>query len=264
MGIAAALALGVLQGATEFLPVSSSGHLVLARALLGVHTPGAVLEAWLHLGTLAAVLAVFGGQVRTLAGAASADRARSRPARRALLALAVGSVPAAALGLAARTGLEAAFASPRSAAFGLLATTCVLVSMRFSPLGLPAGTAGDPPQPGAWRALAVGAAQALALLPGLSRSGATIAAGRWLGLCGSDAAAFSFLLSVPAVVGAAALELAGHAGPVVSASAVFGAAAAFAVGYGALRAVLALVKGDRLYLFAPYTLALALVVLVRT
>lgn len=258
------IALGALQGATEFLPVSSSGHLVVARALLGVSPPGATLEVWLHLGTLVAVLIGYGRPlVRMLRdlGPKGAPRGRG-----AFLALALASVPAAAVGLLARHALEASFASTQAAAAGLIATSCLLTSLLFLPEGpgLQGEAASAAPAPGPGRALVIGFAQAAALLPGLSRSGATIVAGRWLGLGGAEAASFSFLLSLPAVLGAALVEFGGHGlATVWSTAGIAGAATAAATGYMALRLVQRLVGRGGLALFAPYTLCLAALVIGR-
>lgn len=265
MTVWAGIALGALQGATEFLPISSSGHLVVARALLGVAPPGASLETWLHLGTLVAVVLGYSGPLGAiLRGLAPGGAARPRAS---LLALVVASVPAAVLGLLARNALESTFNSPNAAAAGLLATSCLLTSLLFvgrrPAEGADAG-AGEPPAPGLGRALLIGIAQALALMPGLSRSGSTIVAGRWLGLSGSDAASFSFLLSLPAVLGAAVLELGGHGlGAVWTVPGIAGAVTSAGVGYVALRLVQRLVQNDRLALFAPYTLAVAALVIGR-
>jgi undecaprenyl-diphosphatase len=250
-----------LQGLTEFLPVSSSGHLVAARALLGAHAPGAALEVWLHLGSLLPVVVVYRAELVALAR--GLDGREGGRGRSALLALALASLPAALFGLLARHALEAAFDAPSVAAIGLLGTTALLASLRFLPRSVRAPTPGVP-DPGPLRALAIGCAQALALVPGLSRSGSTIAAGRWLGLDPATAAAFSFLLSIPAVLGAALLEAVGHgSGGVPAMPALAGFAAAALSGYLALWAVRRLLDRGRLDLFAPYTLVVAVAILWR-
>lgn len=264
MTLWAAIALGALQGLTEFLPVSSSGHLVVARAVLGLRAPGATLEVWLHLGTLVALVLGYRRPLVRLATAFGPGGAAA--SRSAFRALALASLPAAAVGLLARHALEANFSSLQATAAGLIATSCLLASLLFLGDGAQADakTSVDaaapvrPPSPGAVRALVIGLAQAAALLPGLSRSGATIAVGRWLGLGGADAASFSFLLSIPAVLGAAALELGGHGlGAVWNAPALAGAVTAALTGSVALRLVQRLVGHGGLALFAPYTLCLA-------
>lgn len=248
-----------MQGLTEFLPVSSSGHLVAARALVGAQAPGAALEVWLHLGTLVPVVAVYRQALVTMVGACL-GRGDGR-GRSFLFALALGSLPAAVVGLAARSALEAAFASPDAAAAGLLATTLGLGSMAFL---APARRGPARTVVPAGRAVLIGCAQALALAPGLSRSAATIVAGRWLGLGPEDAAAFSFLLSIPAVLGAALVEGLGHGlSALAPLPAAAGFAAAAASGGAALWAVRRLLARGRLAWFAPYTLALAVAVLWR-
>lgn len=266
-----AVLFGLLQGLTEFLPVSSSGHLVLLRHVLGVRAPGAFLEAVVHLGTLVAVLAVYAPQwVRLLR---SLGRRDGGPGWRTVWAVTVASLPAAALGLAATAGLESAFGRVESAAWGLVGTTCLLASLLFAPraqrgAAAPSSLAAQPdrfPAPSTLRSLFVGGFQALALLPGVSRSGATIVAARWAGLSPEDSAAFSFLLSVPAVAGAVLLEVTQHAeaaAATVSGSALLTAGVVAATsGYVALRLVLRIVARERLWLFAPYTLLVALVAL---
>lgn len=216
---------------------------------------------WLHLGSLLPVLIVYRAELAALVRAlAGRDGGRGR---HALGALVLASLPAAIAGLVARQALEAAFASPRVAALGLVGTTLALVSLRFAP-PYAHGPGHGPPDPGPLPSALVGCAQALALVPGLSRSGTTIAAARWLGLGPAAAAAFSFLLSIPAVLGAALLEGVGHGGAGVGAApALAGLAAAALSGYAALWAVRRLIDRGRLDLFAPYTLALALAILWR-
>jgi undecaprenyl-diphosphatase len=246
-----AVLLGVLQGLTEFLPVSSSGHLVLARAVLGVATPGASLEAALHGGTLLAVLWAYRADLRTLAEGACRPGPAGGGARAALLALAVATLPAAIVAVVARHALEAMFARPVTAAWGEVATTLLLASLAF------AGP-GRARRPTALQALGVGIAQALALVPGLSRSGATLAAGRWLGLEARESVRFAFWLSAPASLGAViveapALARVGIDGPAWAVA----VAVAAGVGVFAIRAVERLVAHNRLWGFALYTGAVA-------
>ena len=192
--------LGIVQGLTEFLPVSSSGHLVLAQAVLGVSLPGVLFEITVHVATLGAVLWVYRGRVAELAaGAVRGDRASLRYV--GLLALA--SVPAAALGLGAREAVEGAFDRPSLAAAMLLVTGCLVWTLKWT------SARGDADELGAGPALWAGFAQALALLPGISRSGSTVAAGVWRGVDAVRMAEFSFLMSVPAIGGAALLQLDG-------------------------------------------------------
>ena len=198
----ALLALAVLQGLTEFLPVSSSGHLVLGRELFGFRAiDGVLVTIALHLGTLVAVLGVYGRDLLTILR----DALGGRPRELGLVVL--GSVPAAVVGIGAGDALDALFESPDVAAGGLLATAAILLAGEAARRRR-AESAGEPAPLGAGAALAIGVAQALAICPGISRSGSTISAGLLLGQPADRAARFSFLLSLPAIGGAALLEAA--------------------------------------------------------
>jgi undecaprenyl-diphosphatase len=199
--------LAVVQGLTEFLPVSSSGHLVLSQAALGLDEPAIAIDVALHLGTLVAVLAIYRGAVlQVLGGLFSGDR-------REAAQIIVASIPAAVVGLTLLEGFREAFHDPRMAGFGLLATAAILLfgerARRRQPAPGPVDSSGAEEQPPlAWKhALLIGLAQGLAVWPGISRSGSTIAVGLWCGLPPARAARFSFLLSIPAIGGAAILHL---------------------------------------------------------
>lgn len=226
--------LGVVQGLTEFLPVSSSGHLVLAQALLGVSLPGVLFEITVHVATLGAVLWVYRARVAELAAGVVRGE---RDSLRYVGMLALASVPAAALGLTAREAVEGAFDRPVAAAGLLLVTGALVWTLRRTAPGA------EDREPGAGQALWAGFAQALALLPGISRSGATVAAGVWRGVDAVRMAEFSFLMSVPAIGGAALLQLDG-----LDAAAAAGAGAPLAAGFGA--AMLSGVAAIRLFVRA--------------
>ena len=192
-----AFVLGVVQGLTEFLPVSSSGHLVLGQALFGVELPGVVFEVTVHVATLCAVCWVYRGRVAALVrGACTGDRASMRDVG----LLAVATLPAAAVGVGLRDALEPTFERPVLAATMLLVTGTVVWSIRH----LSRRATGARPKAGG--ALAIGLAQAAAILPGISRSGSTVAAAAAAGVEPRRAAEFSFLLSIPAIGGAAVLQ----------------------------------------------------------
>jgi len=244
-----ALILGLVQGLTEFLPVSSSGHLVLSQHLLGIDAPGVGFEVFAHLGTLGAILLHYRRDVLALAG--SVLRGRRDGNSRLFLLLVLASVPLALVGIFFAEDVEAVFDSPRAAGVFLMVTGAALLGTRLLPR--------REGEPGPRSALVVGAAEALAALPGISRSGATIAAGLAAGVGRERAARFSFLLAIPALVGASALEVARgvplHSlGPWLT-----GAAVAFASGYLALRWLLRVVRRGRLDRFGWYCLAVGLV-----
>ncbi|MBE0565662.1 MAG: undecaprenyl-diphosphate phosphatase [Krumholzibacteria bacterium] len=258
------LILAVVQGLTEFLPVSSSGHLVLFQALLGTREGDVFFDVILHLGTLGSVLVVYRREAARLLRL-------DRPALGYLASLAVGTLPAVAVGLLAKDAIEAVFASPTFAAAGLLLTAAVLVSTRAArPAPAVPGRTDEPWEPrpvASWRALVIGCAQAVAILPGVSRAGSTIAASLWTGLERAEAARFSFLLSVPAILGALVLHLADGTGrasavsPTELASLAAAAVAAFAVGLLAIRWTALAVVQAHFWKFSGYCLVVGVVVL---
>jgi undecaprenyl-diphosphatase len=194
------LVLALVQGLTEFLPVSSSGHLVLAQSVLGLTEPALTVDVALHLGTLVAVVIVYRRDVgELLAGL-------GRGAWREPLLIVLATLPSVAVGLLAKEAVERSFESAREAAWGLLGTALLLVVGEW--YRRKRAAQGTQSARLDWRiALAIGIAQAVAISPGISRSGATIATGLVLGLTPFAAARFSFLLSIPAICGAAVLQL---------------------------------------------------------
>ncbi|UCF10078.1 MAG: undecaprenyl-diphosphate phosphatase [Candidatus Bipolaricaulota bacterium] len=250
------LLLALVQGITEFLPISSSGHLAIGGRLLAVELPGVLVQAALHLGTAVSVLIVFRREVwalvRALLPGGSAD------GRRTLLWLAVATVPIAVLGFTLGSRIEALYSSLTAVGTSLLATGILLTLSDFAARR----STGTVTEPRGWRAV-VGVAQAAALLPGLSRSGATIASARLLGVDGMAAARFSFLLSLPAVLGAAGAKLwtglgdpSTGVGAHAAGSLALGAVVACVVGIAALKMLLAVVARSRLGVFGGYCLAL--------
>lgn len=242
--------LGMVQGVTEFLPVSSDGHLVVAGAMLGLVTPGMTAEVVVHVATLGAVFLVYGARgVELLRGAWRADAA----ARRYVWLLVVATVPAGVIGVGFRDWFERAFESPATAAAGFLVTGVILWSTRRASGRANAETLSY------GSAILIGVAQAAAILPGVSRSGSTVAAALWLGVAPARAAEFSFLLSVPAILGAAVTELSFESGaaldPVPLALAFV---TALAVGVASLRLLVRILERGAFYRFAPYCWAMGL------
>jgi undecaprenyl-diphosphatase len=193
--------LGLIQGLTEFIPVSSTAHLRVASALAGQGDAGAAYTAVIQLGTLMAVLAYFAKDLVTLATAMV--RAPSSPDARLPWMIAVGTVPIVIAGLLLKKQIEGDLRSLYVIAAALIVVGLVMALIDRHASGrdgraLATITYGD--------AIAIGLAQTLALVPGVSRSGATICMALLLGFARSDAARFSFLLSIPAVAGAGILE----------------------------------------------------------
>ena len=247
-----ALILGVLQGLTEFLPVSSSGHLVLGQSILGLKEPGLFFDVLLHVGTLAAVLVFYGGDLWRIARgwcASLAGKNADEAAARTGWLLILGSVPAGIVGIFLGDLVEGMFASPKLAACALLVTGGILC------LSEPREGAGrEEAEMTAKDALVIGVFQAFAVVPGISRSGATIAAALMRGVAREQAARFSFLLAVPAILGAFALKVKDLEGPLGAKLLPYavGALAAAAVGAVALGWLIRLVRGGNLARFRYY------------
>ncbi len=256
--------LGLVQGLTEFLPVSSTAHLLFAEALLGIRRPGILLEAVLHLGTAAAALVLFWGDVRRLAGGwVLSLRRRSHPVLsaygRVAWVIVLITTITAVLGLAFQDPLERMFSSLRGTAAQLMATGILLLLARErSGRALTEATAAD--------GVAVGLAQAAAIIPGLSRSGTTIAAALWMGLRRDDAVRLSLLAAIPAVAGAGLVGLKdlslGEAMGYTPAQLLVGFAVAAASGAAAIRWLLHAVRRGQLRHFGVYCLVVGAVVLV--
>jgi undecaprenyl-diphosphatase len=247
--------LGVLQGLTEFLPISSSGHLFLAQHLLGLRGPELAFNLLLHLGTVLAIVVFLRREIsemlRSLVGREPAFETAAW-GRREIFLIFVSSLPTAAIGLAVHDYVETAV-TVREVAIGYVVLTLLLLmsNLRFR-LKL------EPERIAVWEAVAIGLAQGAAVLPGLSRSGATITLALMLGIGASRSARYSFLISLPAIAGAALLNL--YRGVSVLPGAVESAAGFFSAliaGYVSLIVVERLVVRGRFVRFAPYTLALA-------
>jgi undecaprenyl-diphosphatase len=248
-----AIVWGLVQGLTEFLPISSSGHLVLIPDLLGTAPPSLAASAVLHLGTLAAVIAYYR---RDLLGLASF---RQDPiARRTLILLGVGSLPAG-IGFFLRSSIETLQASTTAVSVALIVTGLVLwFSDRFA-LGNRMIASLRWPD-----AVVIGLGQAVALIPGISRSGMTIAAGVGRSMERSEAARFSFLLGIPAIAAAGTLELVDLAGSGtgVAGSLWVGVAMAAVSGYAAIAILLRIFVRRGMAPFALYAVFAGIVGLV--
>ena len=239
------LILAVVQGIAEFLPISSSGHLVIIGDQLGELSESPTLEIILHAGTLGSILVVFHRKIFRLL---TQDR-------RVFGLLVVGTLPAATIGIVMKILLPELLRSPTLAAAMLLVTGVMLVGL--SRLSERSGTY----QEVSWRgAFIVGCFQALAILPGISRSGSTILGGRLMGLKPEESITFSFLLAIPAILGATVLTLrdlwkasqAGQPMPHAPADLICGALISFLVGIVALKWLMVWSRADRLHWFAAW------------
>ena len=240
--------LAFLQGVAEFLPISSSGHLVIGQHVLGMHEDGMKLEVFLHMGTL---LSVFVFYWRTI------WRMFAERDWRFMLRIAVSALPAVAVYFVFKHRIEALFENAKMVGALLMFTGAVLVGTRL----MPAGTK----DVSFLRALWMGAMQAVALLPGVSRSGMTLAAARSGGVGSEKAAEFSFLMSAPLILGGMMLQVlkllkgAGdEAGGAGMGLLVWGLVLAAVVGYFSLVLLVKALKGRWFWLFGPYCFAAGL------
>ena len=252
-----AAVLGAVQGLTEFLPVSSSAHLFVVPTLLGWPYGGLAFDVALHWGTLLALLiATFGDWRRLAAGLFAADAATRRETRTTWAKIVVGSVPAAVVGLLVE---DAASGPLRS--LPLQAVMLFVFGFLLWWVDRVRGAGRDTLVPGWTACLLIGCAQAIALVPGVSRSGVTITAGRAIGLSRVSAARFSFLLATPITFGAGLLELK-HVPELPIATLLIGVATAAITGLLAINGLIAWVKRAGFGAFFAYRAALALVILV--
>jgi len=258
-----ALILGLIQGLTEFIPVSSSGHLALAPWALGWPAPGLTFDTMVHWGTLTAIIAYFwrdwlriiSGFFRSLTTrgpwrAEAGGRLADQDSRLAWW-LIIGSIPAAVFGYAFNDFFESLFSSPTAVGGFLLVTAAILVlSERLG------RRVRDDTNIRLLDALLIGLAQAAAIAPGLSRSGATIAAGLGRGLTRESAARFGFLLAAPVILGAGLFQLIDvmQAGSIAGQLPILliGFLSAAVAGYLCIRFLLAYLRKGKLYVFAAY------------
>jgi undecaprenyl-diphosphatase len=252
-----AILLGILQGLTEFLPVSSSGHLVIAQHLLGLRGPELAFDLLLHLGTVLAIMVFLRREISGMIGSLfrrdSGFETHAWGARDILLII-VSSIPTAIIGLALKDFVETRIAL-RGVAWSYLVLSLILLmsNLRFRHKL-------DPERISVWDAVAIGIAQGVAVLPGLSRSGTTISLALMLGIGASRSAKYSFLISLPAIIGAAVLTLyQGVSALPGSLPSCAGFLFSLCTGYLALLFVERLVTRGRFIRFAPYTLLLAAV-----
>lgn len=262
-----AILMGLLQGVTEFLPVSSSGHLAVAEILFGeggFEAQDLIFDVMLHVGTLAAVFVYcrseIGGLLRALfrLGRPAADEREARE-RRLLAAVALSTVPTAVLGFAVKLTLAGFFSQLIFVGTMLLVTSLVLYLSRFCK--------GDRAEVSPWASLVVGTIQGVAALPGISRSGMTIVGGMALGVEREAAAKFSFLISIPAISGAALISFLEMSNlPNFNTGLIFslfcGTIAAAFAGYISLILLISIVRRAKLNMFAYYCATVGVIVVI--
>ena len=241
--------LAILQGIAEFLPISSSGHLVIGQHLLGINAPGMRLDVFLHVGTLISIFAYYASTVFGIL---------RRRDWKYVLKIVFSALPAVAVYFLFKDFIDGMFDNVRMVGALLMFTGAILIGTRYLPRG--GGEVSF------LRALLMGAGQALALLPGVSRSGMTLAFARGGQVEPEKAAEFSFLMSAPLIAGAAVLELvkggaAAQQGEISWALTAYGCVLSAIVGYGALKLLVKSLKSRWFWLFGPYCIAAGLLTL---
>lgn len=259
MTILEAALLGAVQGITEFLPISSSGHLILARTVFGLNdAQGLAVDAVLQLATVAAVFVYFFPDIWMLAQTALRKLGRlpvNRKDEVLLYSLLVATIPAVVLGLALESLMESAFRSPLLVAGVLVAGSLFFMFAEYQYQNKPRTN-----EMSLGKGFKIGLFQALALVPGMSRSGATIAGGMLMGLSRSEAARFAFLLAIPVITGAGLkklLELIVSDEAVMWTPVLVGSIVAFTSGLVAIHFLLAFVRTHTLWPFIWYRIILA-------
>jgi undecaprenyl-diphosphatase len=245
--------LGLVQGVTEFLPISSSGHLVVAETAIGLSTPGVVVEVALHVATLLAVVIVYWWRLWELVQGVLRNQ---RDAWRYVGLLAIATVPAGVVGILFADFFERVFDSLLTVGVDFVVTGFILWSTRAVALRA------SRPEPGVGSAVVIGFAQALAILPGISRSGTTVAAGLWRHVDPVRAAEFSFLMAIPTIAGAAVLQipdLTGGIAAIGTGPLLLSFVTALIAGVFAIRLLVAVLRRRAFHRFAPYCWSIGLV-----
>ncbi len=266
-----AIILGIIQGLAEFFPVSSSGHLVIFQHLFGLTQPVVLFDVTVHMGTLAAIVLYFYKDIINIVTAACSflaafvtgkvtfsEGVKDADVKMAFLIIA-GTIPTAIIGLGINHFSETLFMSLVVVGAALLATALLLIGTRWIKKN-ESGEANFSFK----TALGIGVMQGIAVIPGLSRSGITIAMGLLMGLDRETAARYSFLLSVPAIIGALILSLVTETtgAQLPLHIFVFALGTSFVVGYGALALLVKIVDKGHLYYFAPYCALVGIMALV--
>ena len=248
MNIIDIVILGILQGITEFLPVSSSGHLVLAQYLLGIESPGNTLEVLFHIGTLFSVFYVFNKDIKSIVISLN-----EKPTQKLVIYIIIATIPAVIIGLIFKSHIINLFSSIVPVGYALLSTGVILtLSINFKNKNKSLSYL---------YSLLIGLAQAVAIIPGISRSGTTIAISMLMGIPPKEAARFSFLLSIPVIIGAGLLgflELESY-GLLTPKFIITGILTSFIVGTLSLKILLKILEVGRFHFFGIYCIIAGIV-----
>jgi len=252
MNIIDALILGALQGLTEFLPISSSGHLVIGQYFLGLDLPGNIFEVLVHMGTFCSIIVVFKNDLFDMIKNFSSSKNK-----KLIVAIIIGTLPAVVIGLTLKENISLIFDNVLAVSFSLIITGVWLILTKWSveknrSLNNVSG-------------FIIGCVQAAAIIPGISRSGATIGAAMFLGISPEKAARFSFLLAIPAIAGAGLLtaldvepsSMTGLSFPVIMTAFL----SSFLVGWASLHWLLQLISKGKFHWFGIYCLVIGIITL---
>ena len=260
MNILQSIFLGIIQGLTEFLPVSSSGHLVFFQSLMGLKEPPIFFDVMLHLGTLLAVVVYFWTDIWKIAqglGAVLKRKHKNLPQVKLFLLIILASIPTGLMGILFEDWFESFFSRPKLVGGMLLITGLVLWITRF------AKKEGKPLEQIGWfDAILIGIAQGAAIIPGISRSGATISMGLFCGLDRELSGKFSFLLSIPAILGATLLEYKKIDTVSDLGTVLIGTAVAFGVGILALTFLMKIIKMGKIFNFSYYCCGMGILMII--
>ena len=248
MTIIDGIILGITQGLTEFLPISSSGHLVLVQEILGLELPGNDFEILLHLGTLCSIVVVFFKDIKNIFLSISLKKTQ-----RFILMIFIGTIPAVIVGLGLKDSIEQLFDDFLIVGFALIFTGLILISSSYFKR--------QDNEYSISSSFLIGLAQAVAIIPGISRSGMTISCALLLGLDSKKAAKFSFLLAIPVIGGAGLLMLADieNGFNIDISRSLAGFFSSFFVGVIALKWLLAWLQNGKFHYFGVYCLFIGII-----
>ncbi|VAX21087.1 Undecaprenyl-diphosphatase [hydrothermal vent metagenome] len=259
IGALQAFVLGCVQGLTEYLPISSSGHLVIAQNLFGIKEPELFFDIVLHLGTLIAIIGYYradvlgaikdsvAGLTALLKGAGWNDVNQSYPGLRLAFLIIIGSIPTGVIGIGFKDQFLLLFGDVKTVGFMLIITGLFLFLTRFAP-----SSGREIARMRWWEAALIGVAQGLAITPGISRSGATICLALFMGIGREAAARYSFLLSLPAISGALILNMEPPETVLPMSTLALGFFSSLIVGYLCLALLVILLKKGKFHLFSIY------------
>ena len=255
-----AIFLGVVQGLTEFLPVSSSGHLVFFQSLLGLKQSPIFFDVMLHLGTLLAVVIYFWMDIWKIAqglGAMFKKKHKNPPQVKLFLLIVLATLPTGLMGILFKDWFESFFSKPNLVGGMLLITGLVLFLTRFVKKG------GKPLEQMGWvDAVLIGIAQGAAIIPGISRSGATVSTGVFCGLDRELSGRFSFLLSIPAILGATLLEFKKVDMVLGIETILIGTAVAFGMGILSLTFLMKIINKGKIFNFSYYCCGMGILMII--